>query len=95
MMNKKDIVKLFATGSEQTMAKAEFQYDVLFEVLAELIRAGEEIRLPRIGTLYLKKFPARKARNPKTGETVQVAPRKRLAITPVLELRRIEETESS
>lgn len=44
------------------------------QVIADLT-SGQEVRLSHFGKFYAKHMNARKARNPRTGEAIQVPPR--------------------
>ena len=57
---------------EQTKAIMDKFFDL---VAAELVK-GEYVILPALGKLKIKERPARKARNPRTGEEIEVAARK-------------------
>jgi DNA-binding protein HU-beta len=47
--------------------------DSIVDAIIERVKSGEKLLISGLGTLSLKAKPARKARNPKTGETVDVA----------------------
>lgn len=61
------------TGVEQGQVE-EVLTALKAQVIASLA-AGEEIRLAHFGKFYAKHRDAREARNPRTGEAVQVPPR--------------------
>jgi len=46
--------------------------DVIGEIITDALKSGDEIVLPEIGKFLVKEKAARKARNPKTGEVVNV-----------------------
>ena len=43
------------------------------DVVAETLKAGEKVQLVGFGTFEVKERAARAGRNPKTGETIQIA----------------------
>lgn len=49
--------------------------DCFFDILKDNLKKGNSVKLPLFGSLYVKKRSPRKARNPSTGETVEVPPR--------------------
>jgi len=51
------------------------------EVIAQL-KAGEDVRLRGFGRFYVKHMKARKGRNPKTGEEIQISARNYLRFKP-------------
>ncbi|MFA7242044.1 MAG: HU family DNA-binding protein [Sulfuricellaceae bacterium] len=55
-----------------TKKQAETWLDALCETLAEAMARHDETTLPGIGKLSIKVKPARKGRNPATGETLDL-----------------------
>lgn len=51
--------------------------DCLADITISELKAGNEVPLPGLGKLTVKAKPARKGRNPKTGEEIQI-PAKRV-----------------
>lgn len=51
--------------------------DALSGQVASALRSGEEVRIKRFLTFFPKDLPARQGRNPRTGESVPVAPSRR------------------
>lgn len=47
--------------------------DAVFEVIAETLAKGEDVRVVGFGTFGTRSLPARTGRNPRTGESVQIA----------------------
>lgn len=77
-MNKQDIVnKLHEQNGEMTKAQALLVVDAVIDIIREGIISGEKVVIPKFGTFEAKPMPARTARNPKTGETVNVPACKR------------------
>lgn len=42
------------------------------DALAEVIASGEQVEVRRLGVFSIRERPARKSRNPRTGESIQV-----------------------
>jgi nucleoid DNA-binding protein len=61
------------TGMEQ--GQVEEVLTAFKEQVIAGLTSGEEMRLSHFGKFYTKHMEAREARNPKTGEVVQVPPR--------------------
>jgi nucleoid DNA-binding protein len=61
------------TGMEQ--GQVEGVLTAFKEQVIAGITSGEEMRLSHFGKFYTKHMEAREARNPKTGEIIQVPPR--------------------
>ena len=51
------------------------------------LKQGDRIRITGLGTLEVRKREARTGRNPATGETLQIAPSKKVAFRPAKELK--------
>lgn len=71
-MNKSDLIKKIASdaGITQTQAKAALQ---TVEVgIVEALINGENVQLVGFGTFTVKSHKARKGRNPKTGEELNI-----------------------
>ena len=76
MLNKPEFVTLLAERCEVTKKDAEEMYDDVFGTLADVIAGGEEVAIPGLGRVKITDRPARTARNPKTGDTVEVPAKK-------------------
>lgn len=71
-MNKKDLVDLVA---ERTSIDKNIVQTIMSEVnlaIIESLDKCEEVKIAGFGTFYTKKRDARKGRNPKTGEVIQI-----------------------
>jgi DNA-binding protein HU-beta len=55
-------------------------------VTRQLVK-GDKIRLAGLGILQVRDRPARTARNPATGETIEVAASKKIAFRPAKDLK--------
>lgn len=56
--------------------------EATFEHLHKAIRKDKRFSYPGFGTWTVKRRKARKGRNPKTGEVIQIAPTKTVAFKP-------------
>lgn len=71
-MNKKDLVDMVALKSSIPKAKAEEAVTAVFESIAEALKDGDRAQFVGFGTFSVSKRESRTARNPKTGEAIQV-----------------------
>ena len=62
-----------AAAADLPAAQARAALDGLTEAIRASLRDGEEVQLTGFGTFTVRDRPARKARNPRTGEAVDVA----------------------
>ena len=71
-MNKQELVKAIAEGAELTQKDVRVMVDAYTSVIAEAVSNGEEVMVQGFGKFYPVEKEARTARNPKTGEAVEV-----------------------
>ncbi|MGC1305462.1 MAG: HU family DNA-binding protein [Caulobacteraceae bacterium] len=67
---------------ELSKAKAKELVGAVLAGITEAALRGEEVSLPGFGKFKVQDKPARTARNPKTGEAIEVAASKKLAFQP-------------
>lgn len=59
-----------------TKKQTEFIVDIIFDSIKETLAGGGKIELRGFGNFRLKQRKPRRARNPKTGENVEVSAKK-------------------
>ena len=86
-MTKKDIVLKITdvTGIKQVDVKRIVQKT--FDVIIESLVRSEKVELRNFGVFKIKERRARFGRNPRTGESVPVPPRKVVVFKPGLEMK--------
>ncbi len=86
-MTKKDIVLKItdATGIKQVDVKTIVQQT--FDVIVESLMRNEKVELRNFGVFKIKERRARFGRNPRTGASVPVPPRKVVVFKPGLEMK--------
>ncbi|MCK5579724.1 MAG: integration host factor subunit beta [Candidatus Omnitrophica bacterium] len=86
-MTKKDIVLKITdmTGIKQVDVKTIVQKT--FDVIVESLVRDEKVELRNFGVFKIKERKARFGRNPRTGESVPVPPRKVVVFKPGLEMK--------
>lgn len=80
MVTKKEFVSLMVENHGTTKADATSAYDMVFQTLTTLLSEGEEVNTP-IGRFKHRTLAPRIARNPKTGEQINLPERKSLHLT--------------
>lgn len=75
-MNKNEFVALLAERNNLTKREAEEMYDIVFGTLGEVVAEGNEVSISGVGKFKIVERDARTARNPKTGNVVDVPARK-------------------
>ncbi len=71
-MNKASIVEAVHTGLGGTKVQAEQAVDTVISSIVESLKKGEEVSIAGLGIFSAKLRAARQARNPRTGEAIQV-----------------------
>lgn len=72
-MNKKDLVQKIAETNELTKQQAADVLDTVLDSIGDAIAAGDKVQLLGFGTFEKRERPERTARNPRTGETIEIA----------------------
>lgn len=73
-MNKSDLLTALAAKSGFTKKDAEKALTAFVEVISETLQKNDKVQLLGFGTFETRHRPARKARNPRTGEQIDIAP---------------------
>ena len=71
-MKKSDFIELLAEKIDQTKKDTTAIVDAFLAIIVEAVKKGDEVVFPELGKFVLKRKPARTARNPVTGATVDV-----------------------
>jgi len=75
-MTKAELVEEVSRVSDLTKKRSEVIVDTVFRSIVEALHRGEKIELRGFGSFRLRKREPRKGRNPKTGDRVDVPPKK-------------------
>jgi integration host factor subunit beta len=81
-MTKADLIAAVAEKLKFPWGRAELVVDHIFEAMIEALKRGEGIEIRGFGSFTIRQYEAYEGRNPRTGETVHVKP-KRLAFFKV------------
>src|SRR5271166_2628532 len=74
-VTKKEIVKQISEKLEMTQLKTKEIVQLTFDAIVETLLEQGRIELRNFGVFEVKQRKARKARNPRTGEKVEVPPK--------------------
>ena len=72
-MNKTELASAIAAKCNLTKKDAEAAIAAFTAVVSETLQKGEKVQLVGFGTFEPKDRPARTCRNPRSGETIEVA----------------------
>ena len=81
-MIKADLINKIAKEMNVSKQEAEEGVNLFFQTIKEAILRGEEIELRGFGSFRFRQRGARSGRNPRTGEPVEVPPKKVLYFKP-------------
>ena len=71
-MNKADLVEVVHGVLGGTKVAAEQAVDALLDAIVGSLKKGQEVSIAGLGIFSVKARAARQARNPRTGESIQV-----------------------
>ena len=72
-MNKNEFIDRVADMADMSKSDAARAVDAVFDAISEALKNGDDVRLVGFGTFSAAKRAAREGRNPRTGETIQIA----------------------
>ncbi len=75
-MNKSELIDALAQNKGLTYKKAEEIINIVFDTMTESLATGDRIEIRGFGSLVVKNYKAYRGRNPKTGEEIDVKPKK-------------------
>jgi integration host factor subunit beta len=75
-MNKAKLIKKVSERMNIKPKAAKVIVETIFDEMRESLQKGERIEIRGFGSFALRQYGAYKGRNPKTGEIVDVSPKK-------------------
>ncbi len=75
-MTQAELVAQLVKETGITKSKAEEVLKSLGGIVKSVLKKGDSVRLPGVGTFKVVERAARSGRNPRTGKTIQIAARK-------------------
>lgn len=72
-MNKSELIEAIADKADVPKAQASRVLDAMASVVGDALADGSQVSLVGFGTFLVRERPARSGRNPRTGETIQIA----------------------
>ncbi len=77
MADKADLIAAVAERAGIAKTDAAKAVDGTFDIIAEALQRGDEVKLVDFGVFSVAESAARQGRNPRTGEAIQIAASKR------------------
>ena len=75
-MNKLELIAMLKNEHRISRKEAAMVIDLFFESMSEALARGNRVEIRGLCSFYVKEYKSYKGRNPKTGESVQIAPKK-------------------
>jgi len=75
-MNKIDLIKALKNEGSLSKKEAAAIVDLFFDKISSALAKGDRFEIRGLCTFFVKEYESHNGRNPKTGETVNVAPKK-------------------
>jgi DNA-binding protein HU-beta len=72
-MNKAELIEAVSTQTSLQKADATRAVDAVFDSITSALKGGDTVALLGFGTFVVKARAARAGRNPRTGETIEIA----------------------
>jgi integration host factor subunit beta len=76
MMNKLELIDMLKNECRLSKKEAAAVVDLFFDRMSEALAKGERVEIRGLCSFYVKEYRSYQGRNPKTGESVRVAPKK-------------------
>jgi integration host factor subunit beta len=76
MMNKSELIRSLAVEKDISIDEATEIVTVFFDSMKDALKNGERVEIRGFGSFKIKEYKGYQGRNPKTGEIVEVDPKK-------------------
>ncbi len=76
IMNKLELINTLKNESRISKKEAATVVDIFFGKISEALAAGDRVEIRGLCSFFVKEYQSYKGRNPRTGETVDVAPKR-------------------
>lgn len=86
-MLKSDLIATLVQKKGLTQKQAELVIETLFDSMQDALCRGENIEIRGFGAFHVKHYEGYQGRNPKTGEVIEVKPKRGLLFRTGKELR--------
>jgi DNA-binding protein HU-beta len=72
-VNKSELIDAVAEGADISKAAATRAVDAMVDAISGALKKGDQVSLVGFGTFLVRERAARSGRNPRTGETINIA----------------------
>ena len=81
-MNKTQIIRILAERLDISLVDSRTYLDTLLDIVTEGLITDEKVAIHEFGKIFILPQSRRQVRNPRTGETVMLTPRKTIRLKP-------------
>ena len=75
-MNKTDLIDTLRKETGLSKSKSEQVVELFFNTMSNALASGDRVEIRGFCSIYVKNYKGYAGRNPKTGEPVQIKPKK-------------------
>jgi len=75
-MNKLELIQALKESNGLSKSEAATIVDLFFDKISTALEGGDRVEIRGLCSFFVKKYNSYKGRNPRTGERVQVAPKR-------------------
>jgi integration host factor subunit beta len=75
-MNKLELINTLKNESQISKKEAATVVEIFFGKISEALAEGDRVEIRGLCSFFVKQYQSYKGRNPRTGETVEVAPKR-------------------
>ncbi len=75
-MNKSELIRSLAEERNISVEEATDIISIFFDSMKEALKNGDRVEIRGFGSFKIKEYQGYQGRNPKTGDPVQVSPKK-------------------
>ncbi|MDO8494197.1 MAG: HU family DNA-binding protein [Deltaproteobacteria bacterium] len=75
-MNKSELIQQIATKVNLPRKRAEDVINLIFDSIQAALARGDRVEIRGLGSFVVKDYEAYQGRNPRTGESIKVKPKK-------------------
>ena len=76
IMNKLELINTLKNESRISKKEAATVVDIFFGKISEALAAGDRVEIRGLCSFFVKEYQSYTGRNPRTGQTVDVAPKR-------------------
>jgi integration host factor subunit beta len=75
-MNKLDLIQTLSTTNDLSKVEAAKIVSIFFDQMVRALENGDRVEIRGLCSFHVKDYDGYTGRNPRTGETVEIAPKK-------------------